>query len=138
MMPRRPPEILRSLETLLALWDELRATPGPHQFVMRGSSMWPAVPDGSVLEVHPCSPTALRPGQMVTFRRLGTVVTHRVMSITPRGEVIAWGDSLLAPDEPIPARDVLGEARLVRSGSRRDQMGIRILVRRLLAGVHRL
>ena len=102
---------------LLALWDELRALPGPFHLEMRGASMWPAAPEGSLLAVHPCASTALRPGDLVTFRRGSTVVTHRVVAVAEDGRVTAWGDSLLRPDPPIPAADVLGRAAVLRRGS---------------------
>lgn len=110
------------MSALLALWDELRARPGPFHLEMRGASMWPAAPEGSLLAVTPCAPGALRPGDLVTFRRRDTVVTHRVVAVRARGdaianvEVIAWGDSLLRPDPPIPAADVLGRAAVLRRG----------------------
>jgi signal peptidase len=129
--------VSRSLEVILALWDELRAAPGPHRFVMRGVSMWPAVPEGSILEVRPCASRDLLPGQMVTFRRGNTVVTHRVRAIDERGRVAAWGDSVLRPDAPIEPDDVLGEATLVRRGRLRDRASVRLAVRRLLAEVAR-
>jgi signal peptidase len=104
------------MAALLALWDELRARPGPFHLEMRGGSMWPAAPEGSVLAVEPCPASVLRAGELVTFRRGCVVVTHRVIAIAPDGCVIAWGDSLLRPDPPIPPGDVLGRARVVQRG----------------------
>jgi signal peptidase len=131
------PEVIRSLEALLALWEELRAAPGPYLFTMRGGSMWPAVPDGSILAVRPCPSHELAPGCMVTFRRAGTIVTHRVVEVNADGGVLAWGDSVLAPDAPIGRDDVLGEAVLVRRGPLRFPSQVRVAVRRVGAAVAR-
>ncbi len=104
------------MDVILALWDELRASPGPFRFELRGASMWPAAPEGTLLAVSPCSVAALHPGDLVTFRRRGLVVTHRVIAVRDDGRVIAWGDSLLRPDAPIDPEDVLGRAVVVRRG----------------------
>jgi signal peptidase I len=135
--PRRPPEVIRSLDITLALWDELRATPGPHLFVMRGMSMWPSAPDGSVLAVRPCSSRDLAPGQMVTFRRAGMIVTHRVIHVDREGTVLAWGDAVLTPDARIGPADVLGAASLVGRGALGGPAAVRTVVRRLGAGIAR-
>jgi signal peptidase len=111
-----PPEVVRSMRVLLALWDELRDKPGPFHFELRGASMWPAAPEGSILAVAPCPASALREGDLVTFRRDRALITHRVVGLDPRGRVLAWGDSLLHPDPPIAPADVLGRATVVRRG----------------------
>jgi hypothetical protein len=131
--PRHAPEVIQSLDTVLELWEELKKTPGPHLFVMHGVSMWPAVPDGSILAVRPCRSRELAPGQMVTFRRQGTVVTHRVIEVGLDGQVLAWGDSVLARDAPIDPADVLGAATLMRRGPLRGPAPVRVALRRVLA-----
>jgi len=110
------PEVLRSMDVVLALWDELRARPGPFHFELRGVSLWPAAPEGSLLAVSPCAASALREGDLVTFRRAGRVITHRVIAVDEAGRVLAWGDSLLRPDPLIAPGDVLGRAAIVRRG----------------------
>jgi signal peptidase len=110
------PEVLRSMRVLLELWDDLRDKPGPFHFELRGVSMWPAAPEGSILAVTPCPSSALRAGELVTFRRDRRILTHRVVELGAGGQVVAWGDSLLRPDPPIAAADVLGRATVVRRG----------------------
>jgi signal peptidase len=83
---------------------------------MRGASMWPAAPEGSVLAVTPCTAAALRPGDLVVFRLGAAVITHRVIGVDEGGRVRAWGDALLRPDPPIAPGDVLGRARVVQRG----------------------
>ncbi|EYF04409.1 Hypothetical protein CAP_4548 [Chondromyces apiculatus DSM 436] len=106
----------RSMAALLALWDALRERSGPFFVEMRGASMWPAAPEGSLLSVVPCAARALSPGELVMFRRGATVVTHRVVRVEAGGEVICWGDALLERDAPVAAEDVLGRATVVRRG----------------------
>lgn len=125
------------MQALLALWDDLRTLPGPHLFVLRGVSMWPAVPDGSILAVHPCETSALRSGDLVTFRQRGSIVTHRVVEVTPSGAVLTWGDSLIAPDPLIAGVDVLGMATLIDRGSILRTAGVRLLARRVGAAMIR-
>lgn len=107
----------RVMGALLALWDELRARGEPIHAEMRGASMWPAAPEGSVLAVTPCPSTELHPGDLVVFRLGAAVITHRVIGVDEGGRVRAWGDALLRPDPPIAPGDVLGRARVVRRGS---------------------
>ena len=123
---------------VVALWDELRAQPGPFHLALRGQSMWPAAPEGSLLAVTPCPTSALRPGDMVTFRMGVRVLTHRVRRVLPTGHVVSWGDSLLEADPPIPPEDVLGRAETVRRGPLFvGRPRLRLTVRRLLASLAR-
>jgi signal peptidase I len=112
-----PEEVVRSMELLLELWDELRGKSGPFVLTMRGQSMWPAAPEGSLVAVYPRASRELSPGELVTYRRHRTVVTHRIVSVDAGGSLTTWGDSLLAPDAPVAADDVLGRA-VVRQKSR--------------------
>ena len=125
----------RSQQLLLALWDELRRLPGPHLFVLHGVSMWPAVPDGSLLAVRPCRGDELAPGDLVTFRRRATIVTHRVISVDSTGRVIARGDSVLSPDQPIEPEDVFGRATVVRRSSPWGRYDVRLVARRLITAL---
>ncbi|AKT43453.1 S24/S26 family peptidase [Chondromyces crocatus] len=102
---------------LLALWEELRQRSGPFHVEMRGASMWPAAPEGSLLAVTPCSVGALSPGELVMFRRGAAVITHRVIRVTACGQVICWGDALLEPDTAVRAEDVLGRVTVVKRGA---------------------
>jgi signal peptidase len=104
------------MSVVLALWDELRGRPGPFHFELRGVSLWPAAPEGSILAVSPCPASALRAGDLVTFRRDRRVITHRVIAVVEGDHVLAWGDSLLHPDPLIAPADVLGRATVVRRG----------------------
>jgi signal peptidase len=86
---------------------------GHQVFIVRGASMEPAIPLGSVVLVHPVDPNSVQVGQVVTYRSAqGTVVTHRVTGIandsgltfTTKGDASASADPA-----PIPASEIVGD-----------------------------
>jgi hypothetical protein len=91
---------------------ELLRSGQPVQFQARGSSMWPAIPSGSRVEVVPCAPAELEVGELAAFERAGEVVVHRVQGRSPAGIQFA-GDSRAAADGCINTADVLGRARVI-------------------------
>jgi len=91
---------------------ELLRSGQPVQFQARGSSMWPAIPSGSRVEVIPCAPAELTVGELAAFERAGEVVVHRVQGNSRAGIHFA-GDSKAAADGCIATEDVLGRARVI-------------------------
>lgn len=83
------------------------------RWTVRGASMWPAIPDGSEVEVVPCPPAALRPGDVAAYARGDTVVVHRLVG-RGDGALRFRGDSLAREDAPVPPGDVLGRASVLR------------------------
>ena len=85
---------------------------GRQVYVVRGASMQPAIPLGSIVIVHVIDLTTVRVGDVVTFRLpQGTVVTHRVTSITQSPELSfqTKGDASLSADPtPVPASAIIG------------------------------
>jgi signal peptidase len=84
-----------------------------HQiFVVRGASMEPVIPLGSVVLVHAVDPASVQVGQIVTYRLpQGTVVTHRVTAISngPELEFNTKGDASASADPAaIPASEIVG------------------------------
>jgi signal peptidase len=83
--------------------------------VVISGSMAPGIPVGAITFHRPVPVTALETGDVVTVPRPddGTLVTHRVVRITPH----AWGPSLTlqgdANQEPDPAQYQVCEAGLV-------------------------
>lgn len=75
--------------------------------------MWPAVPSGSVVEITPCDPAALRAGEIAAYTVEDRLVVHRVVEVA--GDVVRFrGDALPSPDGDVPAARVVGRARVVR------------------------
>lgn len=86
---------------------------GQQVFVVRGTSMEPSIPLGSVVVVHPVDPAEVQIGEVLTFRLPhGTVVTHRVTGIRAQGGGLAFetkGDASQSPDPTlVPASAVVG------------------------------
>lgn len=107
-------------------------------FRARGSSMWPAIPSGSRIEVQPCGVSELEVGQIAAFERAGRVVVHRVESITPEGVRFA-GDGLERGDGIVAPEQVLGRARVLERRAIRWRLPrpseLRWLWRRLQRGL---
>ena len=107
--------LLGLVGTLLAL--ALATNIGPrfgHQLVViRGSSMSPAIPLGSVVDLDHVSASELRVGDVVTVRSPGgTAYTHRIVRLVslPDGEYMETeGDAVGHPDAPLqPVSEVAG------------------------------
>lgn len=93
---------------------------GRQLYVVRGASMEPAIPLGSVVIVHAVEPATVQVGEIVTYRTpQGTVVTHRVtaiaagsaLSFQTKGDASATADPVL-----IPASELVGEVEYALPG----------------------
>ncbi len=106
---------LAGTAALLALVVLPAALPalGHQVFIVRGASMEPAIPLGSVVLLHAVDPLTIATGQIVTYRSAqGTVVTHRVIAVANDGELTfsTKGDASAAADPtPIAAAQIVGE-----------------------------
>lgn len=90
---------------------------GRQMYVVRGASMEPTIPIGSVVFVHQVDPRGVVPGQIITYEAAnGTVVTHRVVARSEVAGATAFetkGDANQASDvSPIPASAVVGDVEL--------------------------
>lgn len=85
---------------------------GRQMYVVRGASMEPAIPLGSIVVVHTVDPESVRVGEIVTYRSpVGTVVTHRVTAVNPGPELSfqTKGDASAAADPSlVPASELVG------------------------------
>lgn len=79
-----------------------------------GTSMWPTVPDGAVVELGGM-PRRLRRGQIVLLDWKGTAVLHRLVAVR-RQEVETCGDACIDRDPPTPREHVVAVARSVEVG----------------------
>jgi len=89
---------------------------GYQLYIVLSGSMSPAFETGSVVLVRPLAPSAVQPGDIITYRdpdpeKADTIVTHRVMAVLPT-EPLSFttrGDANNANDLiPIPASNLLG------------------------------
>jgi signal peptidase len=85
---------------------------GRDVYVVRGASMSPDIPIGAVVVVDDIDRSAIKPGDVITFRvGTGNVVTHRVTAVNPGPELsfATKGDASNSADPvPVPANAVLG------------------------------
>jgi signal peptidase len=105
---------------LAALLAVVALTTGPmilraigwQTFVVRGGSMSPAVPLGSMIFVQPISGGQVSAGDVITFTAPNrAIVTHRVLGRTAGSDptFITQGDANAAPDPNlVPASAVIG------------------------------
>ena len=94
---------------------------GRQMYVVRGASMEPTIPIGSVVFIHKVDPATVQVGQIVTFQLpQGTVVTHRVIArnesngsttFETKGDANATADS-----SPLPGNEILGDVELAVPG----------------------
>jgi signal peptidase I len=103
------------LVALLGLAALSHAAPhiGHTLMIIRGASMEPAIPLGSLVATRPVDPGDVRVGDVVTVRaKNGALITHRVVSITDSGgasHLRLHGDANHTPDaDPVAAGSVVG------------------------------
>jgi len=107
------------------------------RFVARGSSMWPAVRDGSTVEAVACAAEGLRAGELGVFERRGGIVVHRALVRTRAGWRFA-GDARWRDDGVVPDDAVLGRARVMAAPPwYRGRPTARLLVRALYGQLRR-
>lgn len=103
------------LGTVLAYVIGSRLAPltGHHLIVIRGASMEPAIPLGSLVALRPVPADEVRPGDVVTMQlRNDTLVTHRVLRVAELADgphLETKGDNNAEPDPVlVPAASALG------------------------------
>ena len=108
-----------ALLSLIVLPNVLPAL-GHQVLIVRGASMEPAIPLGSIVVVHAVDPAAVSIGEVVTFRvSNGTVVTHRVTGMTSEGGLAfqTKGDANASADPvSVPASAVMGSVEYAVPG----------------------
>ncbi len=94
---------------LLALLPHVLPPLDRQMFIVRGSSMVPAVPLGSLAITAKVDPSHIQAGDVITFHGTnGTIVTHRVLSIVDGQNAFQTkGDASAATDPTPVAHDAL-------------------------------
>jgi signal peptidase I len=83
---------------------------------LQGDSMWPTMPDGSLVEVERASPREIRLGDVVIWQDQGRLVAHRVVQKVggrPICQLVTKGDNCSSSDQALPAEAVLGRVSRV-------------------------
>lgn len=81
--------------------------------VVLSGSMEPELPVGALLWIH--KQETYSPGDVVTFEENGSLVTHRLVSVT-EGTAVTKGDANNAEDSPIDVSQIRGKVSAVWSG----------------------
>ena len=81
--------------------------------------MRPAIEDGDLITVGPVGEDAIRPGDVILYRRGRRPIAHRVQRVVVDADgavaVVARGDGKAADDAPIALEQVLGRVVAVES-----------------------
>jgi len=93
----------------IALHVAFTLAPGAGSYVVASNSMSPAISAGSLVYVVDAG--EYKVGDVVTFRRDGTLVTHRIVETGP-DHYVTSGDANDGPDAPIPPDAIVGEVVL--------------------------
>jgi len=89
------------------------------RFRANGSSMRPAIEDGDLITVGPVGEDAIRPGDVILYRRGRRPIAHRVQRVVVDADgavaVVARGDGKAADDAPVALDQVLGRVVAVEA-----------------------
>ncbi len=67
---------------------------GREMYNVVSGSMEPSIPEGSLIYVRPVEWSEIEPGDIIAFRRGGSVVTHRVVQVrVVEGDFVTKGDA---------------------------------------------
>jgi signal peptidase I len=96
---------------LAALAREGLRERGQIRLRLRGDSMWPTIPAGTLVEVARIFPDDLRPGDIVVWQQGGVLIAHRIMERAQRGSdafLVTKGDNSAATDQLFSQDAILG------------------------------
>lgn len=109
------------------------------RFRARGSSMWPLVRDGDILDVRPVGDTAIDVDDIVLYRSSGHgIVVHRVVGVRRLGReaiLLIKGDSVKTADPQVEESQILGRVVGIERRGRRIAPAPRLW--RLRSSLHR-
>lgn len=92
-----------------------------------GTSMYPSIRPGDIIEIIPIGGTTglLEPGEVVALKRADDFVVHRFIGNFERDGrrwVFTRGDSVMRADEPVPEEAVAGRVATVIRGNGKARM----------------
>ena len=82
-----------------------------------GTSMRPLLDVGDAIWIEWAEPASLRPGDVVTVRHDGVLLTHRLVAIDARS-CRTKGDNCRISDDPVPVEEIVGRVVLVERRGR--------------------
>jgi hypothetical protein len=87
------------------------------RFRAQGWSMTPTIKETEKITVKPATPSEVRVGDIVLYRKGGKLTAHRVMKTGSR-RFIVRGDALRDSDPPVEAAQILGKVVSVERAGR--------------------
>lgn len=84
---------------------------------VHGSSMYPTIRDGDVVQVQPVESDAIEIGDIFVFRNSGRLFVHRLVAKSRQEDrllLVAKGDANPRPDKQVEHGDVMGKVVEVR------------------------
>ena len=115
---RVPPRVLAEL------WEEVVFERGASWGEVISDSMWPAIAIGDRVLVEKVPWDRIRFGDIVVFRRNGSLAVHRVLAkrnVKSRDYVLEKGDAVLKWGL-VPADSIVGRVRSIRSADSRTDV----------------
>jgi signal peptidase len=112
------PETTLTPEKLALLRQALQVC--PMMLDLTGLSMYPAIRPGDRSQVASVDPNDIERGDIILTTRDNRIYAHRVIGIkgNPPSEWLVKGDTLLSPDPPVRAEDILGRVIAVQRRGR--------------------
>jgi hypothetical protein len=99
------------------------------RFRATGDSMYPTIRDGDTVEIAPCDPATLMPGDIVLAATTRGLTMHRIVRIS-NVDIVIRGDNALSPDAPVAPGDIIGrmaEGTHFKNGSRLWPESVKII-----------
>jgi hypothetical protein len=118
---------------------EVLASGNRARFQASGDSMYPTIRSGDTVEIEPCDPASLRPGDIVLAATVRGLTLHRIVRISS-ARIVIQGDNALVSDAPVAMENILGrtvEEEPIKNGWRRRSEKV-IIIRFAAAIVRRL
>ena len=86
-----------------------------------GKSMYPLIREGEPIYIEKCDPRALSIGDIITFRKNGIYVTHRVLGLIKKDNgirLVTKGDNEINIDPPVSPNHIVGKALAIKRANR--------------------
>ena len=89
------------------------ATKVPMRLKVRGTSMLPCIPSGSMVHLHPVSANGVHCGQLALIRVDGHFVLHRVLRVSKRNSCVSLAADSVDARHQVPLCQVIAIAHSV-------------------------
>ena len=115
-------ELTLDRANLTSLAIDILGKDGAFRFCAPGSSMYPFIRNGAMLEVHPVTAVAIRPADIILYHRENhRLIAHRVIGRTHKQyttELLVRGDADPSNHEIVSLESVLGRVVCVQRGGK--------------------